>query len=202
MGAHVRGLRRNWLVLSGAAVVAVLVAVISMQIHAFGAQLRQAEDDRQVLSEQVQRLGGVPLVSPSAGPPGQRGSQGQKGDPGRPPTVLEIQAAVTAYLQEHPPRDGKAPTATQIAAAVSAYLQTHPPARGPAGEKGEPGPAVTGPPGPAGERGQDSTVPGPKGDRGEPGPPPGGWTFTYAGLTYTCTPVESGSTAYRCEGAP
>lgn len=54
---------------------------------------------------------------------------------------------------------------------------------GPAGPQGEPGPQ--------GEKGE-------KGDPGEAGPPPSKWTFTYGGLTYTCTPNSPGSTEYTC----
>ena len=82
MGGHVRAAARNWPMLAGGAVVAALALVVSLQIHAFGNQLRRAEDDRQVLSEQVEQLGGVPLVSPTAGPPGERGPQGPPGVPG------------------------------------------------------------------------------------------------------------------------
>ena len=152
MGVHVRRLRRNWLLVSAAAVIGVLVVVISMQIHALGEQLRQAESDSAVLSDQVKRMGGVPLVSPSAGPPGERGKVGDKGDPGTPgraPTTAEISAAVSVYLREHPPASGRAPTSGEVAAAVAVYLRDHPPARGLAGEKGdrgEPGATVTGPP--------------------------------------------------------
>ncbi|GAA3550906.1 hypothetical protein GCM10022419_034000 [Nonomuraea rosea] len=186
---------------------AAVMAALMVQISTLGERVRQAESDRQVLSEQVERLGGVPLVSPSSGPPGERGDVGPQGDPGRPPTTAEIGAAVAAYLAEHPPAAGRAPSAAQIGAAVSAYLQQHPPARGPAGEKGdpgEPGETVTGSPGPRGEPGPESTVAGPQGEsgpRGEPGPPPAGWTFVYGGVTYTCSPAEPGSTTYRCEGA-
>lgn len=171
MGEHVRRVRRNWLLIAAAAVIGVLVVVISVQINALGEQLRKAESDRQVLADQVQRLGGVPMVSPSPGP------RGERGEAGRAPTTAEISAAVFMYLREHPPSAGRAPTSGEISAAVTAYLKDHPPARGPSGATGSPGPrgepgeTVTGPPGPAGKDGQDgkdSTVPGPKGDQGPP----------------------------------
>lgn len=60
---------------------------------------------------------------------------------------------------------------------------------GPAGPAGQPGPA--GPPGPAGAAGQD----------GKDGRPPAGWTFTYGGSTYTCSPVanfDASDPRYNC----
>ncbi|TMS00199.1 hypothetical protein [Nonomuraea basaltis] len=174
MGEHVRLARRNWLVIATAVVVALLGLWASVQIGALGEQLRKSEENQEVLSDQVERLGGEPLVSPSVGPPGERG------EPGRAPTAAEISAAVSAYLAAHPPAGGRAPTSSEIAAAVTAYLKDHPPARGPAGfagspgPRGEPGETVTGPPGAKGEDGvdgkdgKDSTVPGPQGERGPP----------------------------------
>lgn len=192
------------------AVYAVVLAVVTLQVSTFGDRLRKAEDDRAVLTEQVKQLGGKPFVSPSPGP------RGEQGEPGRAPTVQEIQAAVASYLAVHPPASGRAPTAREISAAVSAYLRENPPARGPVGPSGSPGPrgepgaTVTGPPGPKGEPGadgkdgvdgkdgKDSTVPGPQGEKGDPGAPPSGWTFAIGPVTYTCTPTEPGSTTYQC----
>ncbi|MEU2992602.1 collagen-like protein [Streptomyces griseoincarnatus] len=99
--------------------------------------------------------------------------------------------------------------------------------RGPKGDPGRPGPTITpspGPQGPPGQDGDDSTVPGPAGapgadstvpgpsgppgrdgrdgQAGEDGQPPAGWTFTYGGVTYTCTPVDGfdpDAPRYRCD---
>jgi hypothetical protein len=204
--------RRTWHAWSlvAAVVLAGLTAAGMVAIGDVRSQLRDGERDRQVLADQVEKLGGIPLVSPSPGP------QGERGEPGRAPTALEIQSAVSAYLAQHPPASGRAPTSAEISRAVSAYLKDNPPARGPAGPSGSPGPrgesgaTVTGPPGPKGESGadgkdgvdgkdgKDSTVPGPKGEQGDTGPPPSGWTFAIGPVTYTCTPTEPGATTYQC----
>lgn len=198
--------RRAWHVwpLVVAVVIAVPPAVGMVVIGDVRNQLSAGERDRAVLAEQVERLGGIPLVSPSPGP------RGERGEPGRAPTAQEIQAAVTSYLAAHPPASGRAPTAREISAAVTAYLRDNPPARGPAGPSGSPGPrgepgaTVTGPPGPKGEPGKDgadgkdSTVPGPKGEQGDTGPPPSSWTFAIGPVTYTCRPTEPGATTYQC----
>jgi hypothetical protein len=196
---------RLWLLpLVVAVVFTAVLGALMVQINELGERVRQAESDRTILSEQVERMGGVPLVSPSAGPPGERGDVGPAG---RPPTAAEIGAAVAAYLRANPPSGGRPPSDAEIAAAVSSYLREHPAPAGPRGEKGEPGEAVTGPPGPQGEAGkdgvdgedgQDSTVPGPQGEPGPAGPPPAGWTFTHEGVTYTCGPASPGSTTYTC----
>jgi hypothetical protein len=197
MGVHVRRLRRNWLLVAAAAVIGVLVVVISMQIHALGEQLRQAESDSAVLSDQVKRMGGVPLVSPSAGPPGERGPVGPAGQ-----TVMGPRGLPGPTGPPGPAgRDGKPGKDGAVG------LQGVP------GLKGDPGATVTGPPGAKGDAGvngkdgqdgKDGSA-GPKGEQGEPGPrgetgpAPSSWTFTYLGLTYQCTPDEPGSTTYTCK---
>ena len=116
--------------------------VITMQGLAH--DLRAANEARDALASQVQRLGEKPI----AGPPGSRGEpgrsvegppgpQGEKGDPGEP-----------------------APTITPS-----------PGPSGPPGKDGAPGAGSTvpGPQGPAGPPGADSTVPGPAGPAGEDG---------------------------------
>lgn len=72
---------------------------------------------------------------------------------------------------------------------------------GPSGSTGQNGAngangsdGAQGPIGPTGEKGDK----GEKGDTGETGPAPSKWTFTFTGVTYTCTPVSSGSTEYTC----
>jgi hypothetical protein len=208
MGWHTRRGRVPWVSLGAGVVLAVLVAVVSMQIHAFGEQLRKSEDDRQVLAEQVERMGGVPLVSPSPGP---RGEQGLQGPAGRPPTWEEISRAVAEYLRKNPPKRGAGPSEQQIAAAVSAHLARNPPPSGrppteaevaaavaaylaehppPRGERGEPGAqGEQGKTGPAGERGP----------QGEQGPAPTSWTWSWLGTTWECRQDPPGETTYRCE---
>lgn len=90
--------------------------------------------------------------------------------------------------------------------------------KGDRGEPGQPAPTITprdgrdgadstvpGPQGEKGEPGADSTVPGPQGDKGDPGeqgppgPAPSGWSFTYRGTDYECTPDGDGSGHYGCD---
>jgi uncharacterized membrane protein len=200
MGVHVRRIRRNWLVLAAAGVIGVLVVFISVQIHAFGEQLRKAEEDSHVLAEQVERLGGTPLVSPAPIPAGERGPAGQPGPQGEPgPSGPDGSPGPTGK----PGKDGT----------PGRPGPTGPPGvQGSPGPQGEPGDTVTGPPGPKGDKGEngkDGTdgakgASGDPGPRGEPGPPPTSWTFTHLGITYRCTPTEPESTTYTCEpgGAP
>jgi hypothetical protein len=60
---------------------------------------------------------------------------------------------------------------------------------------GPPGPS--GPPGAPGKDGRDGT----DGKDGANGKPPAGWTFTYNGVTYTCSPVsdfDESNPRYQC----
>ncbi|MFJ3957690.1 collagen-like protein [Arthrobacter sp. NPDC090010] len=75
---------------------------------------------------------------------------------------------------------------------------------GVAGAQGAPGaqglPGAQGDPGAKGDKG-DTGAAGAKGDPGAPGrdgAPPAGWTFTYNGVDYRCTPQPPGSTTYTC----
>lgn len=196
MGEHVRRVRRNWLIIAIAAVVALLGLWASVQINALGEQLRISQENQQVLSDQVEELGGKPLVSPSVGPPGERGEPGATGPPGQ--TIVGPRGSQgPSGPPGRPGRDGKdgVPGPAGVA--------------GSPGPRGEPGETVTGPPGPRGEPGEDgvdgvdgkdSTVPGPQGERGPAGPPPSGWTYTdHRGVTYTCTPDAPGSTHFTCK---
>lgn len=110
----------------------------------------------------------VPIPGPP-GPPGANGADGQDGRPA--PTVTP--APGRAGAQGVPGADSTAP--------------------GPAGP--------VGPAGPAGSDGADSSVPGPqgeRGDRGEAGPPPAGWSFSYGGADYDCTPDSAGGSHFTC----
>jgi hypothetical protein len=63
---------------------------------------------------------------------------------------------------------------------------------------GPPGPS--GPPGAPGKDGRDGT----DGKDGTNGKPPAGWTFTYNGVTYTCSPVsgfDPDSPRYTCDSS-
>lgn len=196
MGEHVRRVRRNWLIIAIAGVVALLGLWASVQINALGTQLRESEQNQQVLSDQVKHLGGVPLVSPSAGP---RGERGETGPPGQ--TIVGPRgSAGPSGPPGRPGRDGK----DSIVPGPSGP----PGVAGSPGARGEPGATVTGPPGPRGEAGKDGAdgkdgSPGPKGDKGDPGPtgpPPSGWTYTdHLGFKYRCIPDEPGSTTFTCK---
>jgi len=115
------------------------------------------------------------------GPIGPIGPPGPTGAPGE-ATDEAINAAVQAWLQQHPPAAGPIgpmgppgppgppgqATDEAINAAVQAWLQQHPPPAGPPGPQGIPGiPGMPGMPGPIGP-------PGPKGDPGPAGSGGGG----------------------------
>lgn len=137
--------------------------------------LAQSRRDGQTLAQQVRQLGGTPAVTPqpgpagSPGPSGQPGKIGPSGRSGRAPTQGEIAAAVSSYLQRHPPAKGRPPTMAEILTAVSGYLQQHPPAAGPAGMDGKDGRDGT-----DGKDGQD----------GASGPPPSDEQIRAAVETY------------------
>lgn len=158
-------------------------ALLVLWLQGITQDLRTANEARDALAAQVQKLGATPV----AGPPGSRGEpgasvtgpagpKGDKGDPGEP-----------------------APTIT--------------PSPGPSGAPGKDGKdgADSTVPGPTGPAGADSTVPGPSGPPGADGSdgadgadgkPPAGWTFTYNGVDYTCRPVDGfdpDSPRYDCQ---
>lgn len=85
---------------------------------------------------------------------------------------------------------------------------------GPSGAPGQPGasgaPGVqgaagsAGPAGPAGPQGEPGPA-GPSGRDGADGKPPAGWSFTYNGTTYTCSPVtgfDATQPRYDCAPQP
>ncbi|MFI6296695.1 hypothetical protein ACIBEJ_34255 [Nonomuraea sp. NPDC050790] len=171
---------RAWLLpLVISALFAALMIALMVQVNGLGDRLRRAETDRDLLVEQVEKLGGVPLVSPSPGP---RGEQGPTGPAGQ--TVVGPRGPTGSPGPSGPPgRDGKDGASGPVGTSGSP------------GPQGEPGATVTGPAGPKGEPGE----PGPRGESGPTGPPPASWTFTHLGLTFTCRPVEPGSATYRCD---
>ena len=189
--------RAWWLPLAAAVAFAALMAAGMAAIGDVRSQLRQAESDGRVLAEQVRQMGGVPKVSPSPGPQGERGPTGPAGQ-----TVMGPRGLTGPSGPPGPAgRDGKPGKDGAVG------LQGVP------GLKGDPGATVTGPPGAKGEPGADGKdgqdgkdgSAGPKGEQGDPGPrgetgpAPSGWTFTYLGLPYRCTPDEAGSTSYTCK---
>jgi hypothetical protein len=140
------------------------------------------------------------IISQVAGPsgPGPSDSQVQAAVnaylDAHPPTANVDPAAlsltVDAYLEQHPPSPGPPPASSAVAAAVADYLASNPPPSGPAGPQGSPGADGVGQTGPA----------GPAGPSGAPGSPPAGWTWEDPqGNTYDCT-EDDGTPAphYTC----
>jgi hypothetical protein len=123
--------------------------------------------------------GAVGATGPS-GPPGPTGPPGPSGSPG------ENGKDGTDGAQGSPgPSGSLGPTGPSGSSGKDGANG----ADGTDGAQGAQGPA--GPPGAQGEKGE-------KGDTGPTGPPPSGWTWNFAGVTYTCTPESSGSTFYKC----
>jgi hypothetical protein len=177
---------RRWADLRYAVIAVAAVAVFAafaIWMQSLSHELRVSNEARDALARQVQSLGEKPV----AGPPGSRGEPGQ---------------SVTG------PRGPKGETG-----ASGKPGPTITPSPGPSGP---PGATVTGPPG------ADSTIPGPSGPPGENatgipgqdgkdgtdgsdgtnGKPPAGWTFTYNGVDYTCSPAgnfDESSPRYDCE---
>lgn len=172
-----RGLRRN-LIAAGLIVVFVgLIVWVALELWSVRQRLSAAESNSRILAQQVRDLGGTPRVTPEPGPTGPAGSPGPSGQPGAPGS---------------PGQNGRNGTNGLTGST------------GPAGPKGTQG--AQGSPGPAGANGpQGATGPaGPKGDPGATGspgptgPPPSSWSWTYLGVTYTCTQDSPGSTTYTC----
>jgi hypothetical protein len=141
-------------------------------------KLTAAQHANQVLAQQVRELGGTPRIGPAgaagtAGSPGRPGAAGAPGSSGQPgPAGKQGVSGSTGPAG----RTG----------APGASIQGPAGATGATGPKGDPGAA-----GPAGSAGAD-------GKTGPAGPAPAGWTFTYLGVTYVCTPASAGSTQYTC----
>ena len=112
--------------------------------------------------EQAEQVAAAPAPPPPLASPA-------TGEPGRPPTAAEIQAAVDAYLVEHPPACGRPPTPAEVAAAVAEYLIANPPTPGRPPTAEEISAAVA-------QYFADNPVrdgrDGKDGEDGEPGPPP------------------------------
>jgi hypothetical protein len=130
--------------------VAIVVGVIGLVLGVLWGALAIVDlrHDNAVLTEQVERLGGVPLKSPKPGPPGEAGPSGSPGVPGASgaPGRSGVQGP-----SGRPGAQGErgAPGPSGVAGASGAPgADGQPGAQGPPGPKGEPGPR--GEPGPAG----------------------------------------------------
>lgn len=150
-------------------------AFLLITMQGLSQDLRAANEARDLLATQVEKLGAKPV----AGPPGSRGEPGKsvtgpKGEPGEPGSPGPSGS---------PGSDGKDGDDGEDGAVGSP---------GPSGSPGSDGAAgEAGPPGPQGD-------PGPAGPQGPAGPAPVGWTFEYRGTSYECTPDGDGSTHYTC----
>lgn len=143
-----------WFALAAVACVAALAwVVITMQ--QLGQDLRTANEARDALASQVERLGGKPVAGPPGsrgesitGPRGPRGERGEPGEPGPsgPPGKKGDDGEGGADGT-----DGVGETGPTGAAGADGIA-------GPPGPQGEPGPAgPQGEQGPAGENGADGT---------------------------------------------
>ncbi|QGZ16732.1 hypothetical protein PBI_DEWDROP_85 [Microbacterium phage Dewdrop] len=150
----------------------------NVQITELSEALHISQENAQQLFDQLQELGQVPegedpgnLPIPSATPI--PGAQGERGEPGRAPTIEEIYQTVATYCALNGfcrGPQGESPSEAQIAAAVVSYCAGTT-CQGPKGEPGAQGATgATGGQGPAGSQG-DRGEKGDKGDQGDPGAP-------------------------------
>lgn len=146
------------------------VRILRAQLEAAGRKPKAPDPAKAV--DDLPARAEVPVPIP--GPPGRQGERGEPGKPGSTPADGEDGAPGSPGEPGAPGADG---------------------ADGQPGVDGEPGPA--GPPGPQGKPGPQGEQ-GPPGERGPTGPAPSGWTFTYRGTTYECTPDSDGSGHYTC----
>jgi Collagen triple helix repeat (20 copies) len=177
MAERLRIARRNAI---PAGLLLILVGVlvgIGLEVASIRQQLSTAKHNSAVLAQQVRDLGGVPKVSPQPGPPGVSGSPGSAGQPGQ---------------NGRNGSNGSPGTAGATGKQGSTGVKGPPGPAGATGVEGPPGPSgPAGPVGPAGKDGKD-------GADGKDGSAPTGWTFTYLGVTYACTPDSAGATTYSC----
>ncbi|GAA0637157.1 hypothetical protein GCM10009535_11830 [Streptomyces thermocarboxydovorans] len=196
--AELRKEERRWrrgdiLAVTGALVIGGAFAWIVLSVQGLTHELHTANQARDALAAQVQRLGESPVAGPpgSRGEPGQsvRGPKGDPGDPGEPGDSGEPGSPGPSGSPGQPGQAGEDGEPGQPGPPGAPGSDGEPGANGEAGEPGPQGPQ--GDPGPAGPQ-------GPAGERGPAGPPPSGWTFEYRGTTYECTPDGDGSTRYTC----
>lgn len=144
--------RRNWQGDLVAVLAALLAGAAFLTVKQLASDLYDANQARDALATQVQKLGGTPV----AGPPGSRGEAGKSIVGPRGPTGPPGPSG-------SPGKTGK-PGASGSPGAAGASGSP-----GAAGANGSPGPGgVQGEPGPAGADGKD----------GADGQPPEGWTYT------------------------
>lgn len=191
MTAHVSRVKARrradlWFALGVVLALSVLAWVV-LTMQQLSDDLRNANQARDLLAAQVQKLGGKPV----AGPPGSRGEPGKSvvGPSGPPGPQGEPGSPGPSGSPGKSGKNGKDGPTGANGVPGSAGSPGAAGATGAAGPAGAQGPQ--GEPGPAGEQ-------GPQGDRGPAGPAPSGWTFEYKGATYECTPDADGSTRYTC----
>lgn len=123
-----------------------------------------------------------PAIVGPAGPPGTPGTAGQAGGQG---------AVGAAGPTGAPGSPGPTGASGPIGSAGPGGISGSDGTQGPSGAQGPPGPqGDTGPQGPPGDA-------GPQGDTGPAGYP-AEWTFTVAGVMYTCDPDPGGGHSYTC----
>ncbi|WP_328336714.1 collagen-like protein [Streptomyces violaceus] len=202
--SEIRKEERRWrrgdvLAVAAALLIGGAFAWIMLSVQGLTHELRTANEARDALATQVQRMG----ESPVAGPPGSRGEPGEsvrgpKGDPGEPGDRGESGEPGSPGASGSPGPPGEAGEAGEDGTPGSPGQSGEPGsdgapgADGAAGEAGPPGPQ--GEPGPAGPQGPT----GERGEQGPAGPAPSSWTFEYRGATYECTPDSEGSSQYTC----
>lgn len=173
IGDRVRKAGPNLVAAGLAAVFAALAVWTVAEIVSVRHRLTAAQADNRALAQQVRELGGTPRAGPAgqAGSPGPQGPAGSPGSPGQ--TGRNGQNG-------NPGQNGPSgPTGRPGLAGA-------PGAVGQPGAKGDPG--ATGPQGPRGDTGP----------AGATGPPPSSWTWTYLGVTYTCTQTAPAASTYNC----
>ncbi len=130
----------------------------------------KAEAAAKALTEQVEDLGGRPVIDP------EDLEKALENRSGTAPSASEVSFAVQLYCADGR-CNGKEPTITQVAAAVATYCDSRGQCRGKQGEKGDDGETIVGPP-PTAEAvlaavtnycDSHDQCRGPKGDKGDDG---------------------------------
>lgn len=130
---------------------------------------------------------GIPGTPGEPGSPGQSGKPGQQGNPGQPG---QSGPPGQPGKNGQPGQNGTNPPCLAAPNQCNGQNGTN-------GQNGNDGPqGPQGPQGPAGPAGQDGKD-GAQGPQGPAGPEPSSFTFTYLGVTYTCTDPD-GDGQYTC----